>query len=165
MRTRIVALIAIALAGCAHSPSSADVGVAIELDARGCLAAASPDVQLHIRNTSDARVSFHTYGKSGPPYKLYPGSVQLLTAPSGEPWQVVLEHFVPATHEVALGPGDQAAFTYEPSVWPSGQESGFFNLRVRDAQGRFHYSSEQGVCHPGSAPNNSFKPNPLRGSA
>jgi hypothetical protein len=165
MRTRIVALIAIALAGCAHSPSSADASVAIELGARGCLAAAIPDVRLRIRNTSDARVSFHTYGTSGPPYKLYPGSVQLLDAPSGEPWQVVLEHFVPATHKVSLGPGDQADFAYAPSVWPSSQDTGLFKLLVRDVQGRFHYSSQQGVCHPGSAPNSSFKPNPLRGSA
>jgi hypothetical protein len=165
MRTRIVALIAIALAGCAHSSSSADAGIVVELDARGCLAAASPGVRLRIRNSSDARVSFHTYGASGPPYKLYPGSVQLLAVPSGELWQVVLEHFVPATHEVALGPGDQADFIYEPSAWPFGQDTGLFKLRVRDAQGRFYYSSEQGVCHPGSAPNSSFKPNPLRGSA
>ncbi len=165
MRTRIVALTAMALAGCAHSSSSADAGIAIELDARGCLAAASPDVQLRICNTSDTRVSFHTYGQSGPPYKLYPGSVQLLAGSSGEPWQVVLEHFLPATHEVALGPGDQTDFAYAPSAWPSGQEAGLFTLRVRDVQGRFHYSSQQGVCHPGSAPNNSFKPTPLRGAA
>jgi hypothetical protein len=163
MRTRIVVLIATALAGCAHSP--ADAGITIALDARGCLAAARPDVVLRIRNTSAARVAFHTYGSSGPPYKLYPGSVELLAAPWGEPWQVVLEHFVPATHEVALAPGDQANFTYEPSVWPSGQETGLFKLRLRDTQGRLHYSSEQRVCHSGSAPNNSFKPTPLRGAA
>lgn len=155
MRTRIVALIAMALAGCAHSPSSADAGITIELDARGCLAVASQDVLLRIRNTSAARVAFHTYGSSGPPYKLYPGSVELLTAPSGEPWQVVLEHFLPATHEVGLGPGDQADFAYGPSVWPSGQEMGLFKLRLRDTQGRVYYSSEQGVCHDGSAPSNS----------
>ena len=165
MRTRIVILVAIALAGCAHSSSAADAGITIELDARGCLAVASPDVLVRLRNTSSGRVAFHTYGSSGPPYKLYPGSVELLTARSGEPWQVVLEHFVPATHEVTLDPGDQADFSYGPSVWPSGQETGLFKLRLRDTQGRFHYSSEHGVCHPGSAPNNSFKPNPLRGSA
>jgi len=164
MRTRIVAVIAAALAGCAHSASSADAGIAIELDARGCVAAASPDVLVRIRNTSGARVSFHTYSTS-PPYKLYPGSVQLLAVPSGEPWQVVLEHFVPPTHEVSLGSGDQADFVYEPSVWPSGQESGLFKLQVRDTHARFHYSSQQGVCQPGSAPNNSFKPTPLRGAA
>jgi hypothetical protein len=165
MGTRIIVLIATALAGCAHSPSRADASVTIELDARGCLPAASPDVVLRIRNTSAARIAFPAYNSSGPPYKLYPGSVQLLAAPLGEPWQVVLEHFMPASHEVALGAGDQADFAYEPSVWPSGQETGLFKLRLRDTQGRFHYSSEQGVCHPGSAPNNSFKPTPLRGAA
>jgi hypothetical protein len=161
----MVAFISIALAGCAHSLSSADADITIELDARGCLAAASPDVLVHIRNISAARVAFHTYGSSGPPYTLYPGSVELLNARAGEPWQVVLEHFVPATHEVALDPGEGADFSYGPSVWPSGQEAVLFKLRLRDTQGRLHYSSEHGVCHPGSAPNSSFKPNPLRGSA
>ena len=165
MRTRTVVLIATALAGCAHLPSSADVSITIELDARGCLATARPEVPLRISNISDVNVSFHTYGASGPPYRLHPGSAQLQSVPSGEPWQVVLEHFVPATHEVTLSPGDQADFTYEPSVWPSDQETGIFRLEVRDTHGRLHHSSEQGVCRPGSAPNNSFKPNPLRGSA
>lgn len=165
MRTRIVVLIATALAGCAYSPTRADAVVTIELGALGCLAAESREVTLRIRNTSAARIAFHTYGSSGQPYKLYPGSVQLLAVTSGEPWQVVLEHFMPATYEVALGPGDQANFVYEPSVWPSSQEPGLFKLRLRDTQGRFHYSSEQRVCQSGSAPNNSFKPNPLRRSA
>ncbi|MEF3081099.1 hypothetical protein V3391_02565 [Luteimonas sp. SMYT11W] len=165
MRTSIIAVIATALVGCAHLSPSLDAGVAIELDAHGCIAAASPDVLIRIRNTSNARVAFYTYGTSGPPYELHPGSVQLLDAVSGEPWQVVLEHFFPATTEVSFGSEDQADFTYEPSVWPSGQETGILKLQIRDTRGRFHYSSELGVCHPGSAPNNSFKPTPLRGAA
>lgn len=165
MRTRTLVLIATALVACAHSPSSADAGVTIEFGVSDCLPSASPDVLLRVRNTSSARVAFRTYASPGPPYRLDPSSVQLLVVPSEEPWHVVLEHSVPSTYEVALGPGDQADFAYEPSLWPSGRETGFFKLRLRDDQGRFHDSSAYGVCNLRSAPGSSSQPNPLHGSA
>jgi len=165
MRTSILGLTAMALMGCAHQPAAPLSGVTVEIDSRGCLVQASPNVLLHVRNNSDRRIAFHSYTTSGPPYKLYPGSAQLLNVPAATPWHVVLEHFFPATQQVALDPGDQADFVYEPSIWPSAQEPGLFKLQLRDVQGGLHYSSGQGVCHPGSGPNNSFKPNPHRGIA
>ena len=163
MRTSILALTAMALAGCAHKPAARVSAVAVEIDSRGCLVQANPNVLLHIRNNSDRRVAFYSYATSDPPYQLHPGSVQLLSVPAATPWHVVLEHFVPATQQVTLAPGDQASFVYEPSIWPSAQDLGLFKLQVRDVQGQLHYSSEQGVCDPGYGPNNSFKPSPHQG--
>lgn len=161
MRTGAVGVLTAALVACAHSRSSAEVGIAIELDSRGCLPTAGPDIPLRISNASDARVSFHTSGAAGPPYRLHPSSAQLLSVPSDKPWQVVLEHFVPATHEVTLSPGDQANFAYQPSAWPSDQETGIFKLEVRDTHGHLHHSSDMVMCHPDSSSKSSFKTTPL----
>jgi hypothetical protein len=149
MRIRIVAFAALALVGCAHPPPGELAGVEVRLGS--CIPAASPNVSLAVRNGSSARVSFRTYGSSGPPYKLHPGGLQLLSIPSNDPWQVVLEHFVPPSHEVTLAPGDEATFTVEPSVWPSLGEAGGFRVEVRDTLGRAHHSAALDVCHPGSS--------------
>lgn len=152
MRAVTFALMAMASAGCAHQPTATFTGVTVDLGSPGCFPQATPAVPLRIRNSSGERIAFYSYGASDPPYELHPGAAQLLSAPTMEPWQVVLEHFAPATHQVALRPGDHADFVYEPSVWPSAQEPGIFRLQVQDTRGRLHYSPDKSMCHPGATP-------------
>jgi hypothetical protein len=163
MRATIFAAVATALLGCVHQPSAAISGVEVRLGS--CIPAASPALLFTVINNSRERVSFRTYGASGPPYKLHPGALQLTSVPENEPWQVVLEHFVAPSHEVSLAPGDEAAFVAEPSVWPSPGHKGTFRVDVRDTRWRPHSSEDLRMCHPGSAPNSSSKPTPLRGAA
>jgi hypothetical protein len=168
MRISIVAAAAFALGGCIHAPTTPVGGVVVSPAQADCLPAAAVPLRLNIHNGSNERIGLYTYGPSEPPYRLYPGVFQLLAQQSGDtfaPWQVVLEHFQPATHTVWLGPGDAAAFTVEPSAWPPAVEPMLFKLEVRDTLSRPHHSKKLGLCHSSSAPNNSFKPNPLRGSA
>ncbi|GAB2524034.1 hypothetical protein GCM10027188_28920 [Lysobacter humi (ex Lee et al. 2017)] len=163
MRTGLVALMAFTLVGCASKPAATLSGVEVRLGS--CIPPGSVLVRLQLFNGSEERVAFRTYGPAGPPFKLHPAAVQLQRSATGEPWQIILEHFVPASHEVSLGAGDEAGFVVQPSPWPSLYEPGLFRVEVRDTVGRPHYSKELGLCHPGSAPNNSSKPTPLRGAA
>jgi hypothetical protein len=169
MRTSIIATALIALTACAHQPLRPLEGVTISLE-DGCFPEATPLVKLRISNGSSTRIAFPTYGESGPPFKLHPYALQLLSSPTDAPWhptpwQPVLEELMPANHQVSLGPGDETTFTVEPSLWPSSQEPGVFRLEVHDTLRRHYYSAVQPMCHTGSVPNKSFKPNPLRGSA
>ena len=159
----MVALVAFALVGCVSRPADTLPGVEVRLG--DCLPAGSGPIYVQLFNGSEERVAFRTYGSSGPPFELHPAAVQLQRSETGEPWQVILEHFRPASHEVSLAPGDEAGFMVEPSPWPTVYEPGLLRVEIRDTVGRPHYSKELGVCHPGSAPNNSSKPTPLRGAA
>jgi hypothetical protein len=166
----LASLLALALAGCAHVQADQPVGILIEPSSAACL---SPlvgyDTLIAITNNSNQKVTFSTYGAAGPPYKLFPDAFDVLAAPPPSeefsPWEVILEHSMPPTHEVRLGPGDKAEFTVSTSRRPDSDSPLLFKLQVRDTDWRPYQSKALQVCQPRSAPNNSFKPKPLRGSA
>jgi hypothetical protein len=169
MRPSIFA-VCIAVAGCAHL-SQPVTGVSVEAVPRSCIGPlVGSQASIAIVNNSNKRVSFSSYGQSGPPFELHPRSFSLLAAQSPTQayslWQVVLEEVMPPSHEVTLGPGDRAEFLVSPShAWPSPDRKETFKFEVRDTYNRSYFSEALRVCQPRSAPNNSFKPKPLRGSA
>jgi hypothetical protein len=160
----------LALTSCAHTPSYPLIGVLVEPAPAPCL---SPlvgyDTLISITNNSNQKVAFNTYGASGPPYKLFPDAFDVLAAESPSqdfsPWEVILEHSMPPTHEVRLGPGDRAEFTVSTSRWPGPDSRLLFKLQVRDTNWRPYQTEARQVCQFRAAPNNSIKPNTLRVSA
>ena len=155
---------------CAHVLPEPPIAVLIEPLPVRCLSPLSGyDTRIAITNNSSQELTFRTYGASRPPYKLFPDAFDVLAAKprSGlfSPWEVVLEHSMPPTHEVKLSPGDRAEFTVSTTRWPSPDNDLQFKLQVRDASWRAYQSEALQVCQSRSAPNNSFKPKPLRGSA
>ena len=154
---RPLAAAAIALVACVHAPTMPVGRVVVTPAQADCLPSTAAPLRLNIHNGSDKRLGLYTYGSSEQPYRLHPGEFQLLSQqPEGTfaPWQVVLEHFQPATQTVWLSPGDAATFTVEPSAWPSAFQPTHFKLEVRDITSRPHHSKELSLCHSSSAPNN-----------
>ena len=126
-------------------------------------------ITISIFNGSSGSVAFSAAGASGPPYDLHPWAFEVAAA-DGMPtnpkqWGVILEDFARPDHDVRLGPGDRTEFSAYTSRWPTSDYPGKVKLRVWDTHRHLHESTPVPVCAPGSAPNNSFKPKPLRGSA
>lgn len=150
MRPALLAL-GIAVAGCTHVPPGQLVGISVAPVPNSCLEPlVGADTLILITNASGQKVAFRTYGAAGPPFKLYPGFFQVLAAapPARDfsPWQVVLDEFVPPSHEVTLGPGDRAEFVLSPSQWPTSNNQEEFKLEVRDANYQPHLSEALRVC-------------------
>jgi len=168
MRSFFTVVLMLLTAACAHGRSDSQAGVVV---APGpCFDSSSHDaITISIINGSKGSVAFSASGSSGPPYNLHPWAFEVATADgmptNPEQWGVILEHFAPPDHDVRLGPGDRAEFHAYTSLWPTSDYPGKVKLRVRDTRGQLHDSDPVPVCAPGSAPNNSFKPKPLRGSA
>jgi hypothetical protein len=155
-------------AACAHRRLDSQAEVIV--DPGPCFDSAHPDaVAISIVNSTNRPVAFSTFGVSGPPYKLHPRAFDIAPAEAmpidPEHWEVVLEEFEDSDHEVHLGSGDRAEFHANASEWPTLGYLGKVKLSVRDTRGYLHDSAPVPVCTPGSASNNSFKPNPLHGSA
>lgn len=168
-RMRSILLVSLmALVSCAHARPDQPVGVLVKPSPAPCLSPLNGyDTLIAITNNSNQNITFSTYGAEGPPYKLFPDAFNVLAAESPSqdfsPWVVMLEHSMPPSHEVRLGPGDLADFTVSTGRWPSPDNRLLFKLEVRDTRWRPYLSEELQVCRPRSAPDNSFKPNPLRG--
>jgi hypothetical protein len=71
---------------------------------------------------------------------------------------------LPTAH-VSVGPGDSTQFLlYLGERTPVSAELRY-RVQFEDESGQVHYSSPFSLCIPGSMPNNSSKPTPLRGAA
>ena len=168
MRSLFTAVLMLLTAACAHGRPDSQAGVIVEPGP--CFDSSHHDaIAISIVNGTSRSVSFSASGASGAPYNLHPSAFAVAAAdatpPNSEHWGVILEHFVPPDHEVRLGPGDRAEFRAYTSLWPTSSYPEKVKLRVRDTHGGLHESAPVPVCAPGSTPNNSFKPKPLRGSA
>ena len=169
MRSFFALILLLSTAACANLPSQPNADVIVV--AGPCFDSSRHDsIAISIINKSNATVSLPAYGSSGPPYNLHPRAFDVVVADGASPtdsshWAVTLEEFTPPDHEVHLRPGDSSEFHAYASHWPTLEYSGRVKLRVRDSHGSIYESSPVMVCGHGSAPNNSFKPKPLRGSA
>ncbi len=168
MRSLLAAVLILLAAACANVRPQQSAGVVVVPES--CFDSASHDaIHISVINGAKESVSFPAYGSVGPPYNLYPRAFDLVaddaTPTNPNHWAVILEEFTPPDHEVHVGPGDRTEFRAYASQWPTSSYTGRVKLRVRDSHGFIYSSGPVPVCAPGSAPNNSFKPKPLRGSA
>jgi hypothetical protein len=164
MRSFLAVVLILSTVACAHRYLEPHTGVVVA--AGSCFDSSSHDsIDISIINGTNVPVAFSTYGASGPPYSLNPRAFDVVadaTPVNPTHWSVILEEFTPPDHEVRIGAGDRAEFHAYTSRWPTSAYPGKVKLRVRDIHGYLHDSDAVPVCAPGSAPNNSFKPNPLR---
>ena len=167
MRSAIVALAVSALAGCAYGSVARSPQVSVQSVPAGCVDASSQDgIPLLLTNRGAVPATFSLFSAASPPYRLHPWAAEVAReGAASDHWSIVLEDYSRPTEEIHVGPGDRAEFiAYTPSHPLPGYE-GVVVLKIRDIAGHVFESERLHVCAPGSVPNKSFKPNPLRGSA
>jgi hypothetical protein len=162
-------LLMVLLAGCAHGPAqTSSVTSLVSTSAESCeLFAKDQSVLLTVRNSGPGKLRIKAQSQLGPPFRMgWPYySVLSGTSDPAQTYQSPAGHGPLPLATVSIGPGDQTQFLiYLPERTPiSGALR--YRLQFEDLAGQVHYSAPFSLCAPGSMPNNSFKPNPLRGSA
>ena len=166
MRSLSLALVVLALAGCGHLRQSRAPQLAIE-PSSACLDASDPNgLHVALSNPGAGPVTVSLVSASGPPYTLHPWAAEAVgSAGATDRWSVVLEDYARPAHELRIGPRDRAEVVVYTSSRPLPGYRGTVTLAVRDTSGHVFASQPMNVCAPGSVPNNSSKPTPLRGAA
>ena len=165
MRAIILAGVTLVAAGCAHTPASPAAKGSLDFDSLACVSQGMAVVRFKLRNTSGKPVTFYVTSLKRP-YSLF--HLQVLEASSDTPWHPpsdVLERLMAPSHTITLRPGAIESFKARVDLWVQGVELRPFRLATADHSGRHYVSAPRTVCLPGSAPNNSSKPTPLRGAA
>jgi len=170
MRWSLVALIVLA-AGCAHlEPASSTVSVVAAPEAITCAPSGSDvAIRLSVHNVGPGQLTLGANDESGPPYSLNWIHYNVLSNQRGKE-TVDYEHGpgghgrLPMAH-VTLGLGDTADFVVKAYELTPASSAFSYRIELQDLAGNSYLTQPFGLCLPGSTPNNSFKPKPLRGSA
>ena len=170
MRWSFVALVVFA-AGCAHiEPAPSNVSVLAAPEATTCVPSGSDVViRLSVHNGGPGKLTLGANDESGPPYSLNWIHYKVLSNQSGKE-AVDYEHGpgghgrLPMAH-VTLGRGDTGDFMVKAYDLTPASSAFTYRIELEDLGGNSYPTQPFGLCAPGSTPNNSFKPKPLRGSA
>ena len=162
-------LLVVLLGGCAHGPAkTSSVTSRVSTSAESCeLFSKDRSVLLTVRNSGPGKLRIKAQSQSGPPFRMGWPYYSILSGTSdpAQTYQSPAGHGPLPLATVSIGPRDQRQFLLHlPERTPV---SGVLRYRVQfeDLAGQVHYSAPFSLCISGSMPNNSFKPNLLRGSA
>jgi hypothetical protein len=156
---------------CAHQPVDPEqVAVRVEPDLTDCLTERNEvPLRVEVHNRSAGKLRLGANGKSGPPFSLNWVYYRVM---SGTPGAMSLDlahgpggHGRLSTSTVTIGPGDSTQFLVPLYTVGPGDYAASFQIEIQDLTGTSYMSQPFSLCSPGSMPNNSFKPKPLRGSA
>jgi hypothetical protein len=166
------------LLGCSSlpAPSSApgEVAISVVEPERSC--ASLPDtINVGLLIANQGQGTFRTYIDTlpGPPYKLSWLSYSVLSdSPSGRnvEWKHGAGGHGPLPQNtLAIGPNDSTSVFAKIYGTAQMDKTALYRIRVEDQDDQIYLSNAFKICQPieatGRPSNNSFKPNPLRGSA
>ena len=122
---------------------------------------------LTVRNRGPGKLRISAQYESRQPFRMGWPYYTVLSGKTDPPavYQQPTGHAnLPAAH-VSIGPGDTTQFLLYLGEFTPMSADLRYRVQFEDENGQIHFSSPFNLCLPGSMPNNSFKPNPLRGSA
>ena len=168
MRLSSLLLVGLA-AGCVHAPARPVSVTAFAASTPEACDFLSQDrsVLITVRNAGPGKLRISTQDESGPPFRM------------GWPYYAILSgesdplptYTSPAGHgslplaTVAIGPNDETQFLLYLGEFTPVSKNLRYRVQFEDQDSQVHFSAPFSLCFPGSMPNNSFKPKPLRGSA
>ena len=162
-------LIFVALgAGCTHAPAKPVVVTAVvETSPAACdLFSRSQSIMLTVRNAGPGTIRISAQNESGPPFRMGWPYYAILSGKSDPP----TSYKSPAGHAslplatVSIGPSDETQFLLYLGDLTPVSSSFRYRAQFEDRDGQVHFSAPFSLCVPGSMPNNSFNPMPLRGT-
>ena len=162
-------VLVVGLTGCAHAPATPESVTSFAGPSASACAPLKDDGSflLTVQNKGPGKLRISAQYESRPPFRMgWPyytvlsGTVDPLAV-----YQQPTGHAnLPIAH-VSIGPGDSTQFLlYLGERTPVSAELRY-RAQFEDESGRVHYSLPFSLCVPGSMPNNSSKPTPLRGAA
>ena len=161
--------VAVWLTGCAHAPATPESITSFAGPPSSPCAPLSDDdsFSLTVQNKGPGKLRISAQHESRPPFRMGWPYYAVLSGRVDPPaaYQQPTGHAnLPIAH-VSIGPGDSTQFLlYLGERTPVSAELRY-RAQFEDESGQVHYSLPFSLCVPGSMPNNSSKPTPLRGAA
>jgi len=160
---------AVLVTGCVHTPAKPKNVMAVVEESRDAcdLVANSRSVLLRVRNAGPGNLRIKAQSESGPPFRMGWPYYAILSSERDPPavYQSPAGHGSVPIATVSVGAGDETQFLlYLGERTPVSRELRY-RVQFEDQSGQVHFSPAFSLCVPGSMPNNSSKPTPLRGAA
>ena len=122
---------------------------------------------LTVRNSGPGKLRISAQFESRAPFRMGWPSYAVLSGKADPPavFQPPTGHANLPTAHVSIGPGDTTHFLLYLDEFTPLSADRRYRVQFEDEDGQLHFSSPFSLCLPGSMPNNSSKPTPLRGAA